>query len=246
MSQGKSANYSNETVLGPDGKVLFRGSAKKSDWYLDRNLAELVDKGPPRTIKLLFEPKGKGSRNDEYLLEHKETRCVVCGSKENLTRHHVVPYCYRSNMSSVYKDYNMHDVVLLCEECHIHYEKFATELKKKLADKYNAPLDGLRTATSKVVGYCKTILREKNLPDKRREEMMRKIEEEFGNDDIETIHKCALIGPKAIVTHGEMVVSRMKETEQEFTVLWRKHFIETMRPKFLPKKWDIYREIKDE
>ncbi len=111
MSQGKSAYYSNEVVLDPEGKTLFRGSAKKIDWYLDRRLAKVVDKGPPRTIQLLFKPNGPGVRGDDYSLAEKETKCVVCGCKDNLTRHHVVPSCYRSQMSPVYKDYNMHEML---------------------------------------------------------------------------------------------------------------------------------------
>jgi len=244
MSQGKSANYSNETVLDPNGNILFRGSAKKTDWYLYKNLAEVVDKGPPRTIKLLFEPNGPGVRNDEYLLADKKTQCVVCGSNNNLTRHHVVPSCYRSHMSHIYKDFNMHDVVLLCEECHVDYEHFATGLKKEFAKIYEAPLDGIKTTTSKAVGFCKTILRyAEKLPIDKKEEMMSAIKKEFGSNDIETIKEGAQIGLKSIISHGEFIVTKMKETEQEFTVLWRKHFVKIMQPKFLPKGWDTEREI---
>ena len=244
MSQGKSAYYSNEVVLAPNNQVLFRGSSKKVDWYLDRDLAEIVEEGPPRTIRLLFEPNGPGSGEDKYSLSEKESRCVVCKTEEQLTRHHVVPICYRTHLPEEYKSYNMHDVVLLCEGCHTRYEHFATQLKKEFGDIYDAPLEGSKSATSRIVGYCRTILKhEDKLPENIKKEMLDAIKEEFGNNDLQTIQECSKIGSKALITHGELVVSRMNETPQEFVEIWRKHFIETMKPQHLPNGWSVTRSI---
>ena len=39
-------------------------------------------------------------------------------------------------------------------------------------------------------------------------------------------------------SNGEMVVKKL-ENIKEFIVDWRRHFVETMDPKFLPEKWSI-------
>ena len=44
-------------------------------------------------------------------------------------------------------------------------------------------------------------------------------------------------------THGELVVSRLTTQDllTEFIHMWRKHFLETMQPKFIHELWEVDR-----
>ncbi|NIQ13420.1 MAG: hypothetical protein GTO02_03115, partial [Candidatus Dadabacteria bacterium] len=137
----KTPQYGNCEVLGPDGNLMFRCCQKKALWYLERNLGNQISK-EPFTIQLTFTPKGKGHVDDPYFLQIMKNLCVVCGSDENLTRHHVVPYCYRKFFPTNLKDHRSYDVMALCIPCHELYEEKATEFKEELAVKHSAPVSG--------------------------------------------------------------------------------------------------------
>ena len=84
--------YGNCKVYSPDNQLMFRCLEKKIKWYLDRGLAELIEESP-LSIRLKFEPKGKGERIDKLKVERNNI-CVVCGVTDLsiLTKHHIVPY----------------------------------------------------------------------------------------------------------------------------------------------------------
>lgn len=131
---GKNLDVENWIVYHPDGTHMFTCGKKKAKWYLDRDLAIQVD---DNEIQLTFQPKGHGfSDNEEFGKSFREAKCVVTGIKEDLQRHHIVPYCYRSYFSEEYKSKNHHDVVLINHDVHAEYEVEATKYKDKLADIY--------------------------------------------------------------------------------------------------------------
>jgi hypothetical protein len=129
--------YGNWKMLSPEGTLMCRLSDKKAHWYLERNLA-VVEDDEPKTIRLTFVPNGIGDTN-EYMLEDKASMCVVCGTKHDLTFHHVVPHGYRKHFPIEWKSHSSHDNLLLCERCHHLYERAAWELKKRLQIAY-API----------------------------------------------------------------------------------------------------------
>ena len=94
QSGSNNLNTENWKVYHPNGKHMFNCGEKKTRWYLERNLA--VDIGNKK-IKLTFIPRGNGFEdNEEFGRGIREARCVVTGIEENLQRHHIVPYCYRT------------------------------------------------------------------------------------------------------------------------------------------------------
>ena len=42
-------------------------------------------------------------------------------------------------------------------------------------------------------------------------------------------------------SHGELVISKIPSI-QNFFEEWRSHFVESMKPKYLPKNWEIERD----
>ncbi len=131
----KNLGYENWMVYHPNGSHMFTCNEKKAKWYLERDLAKVTG---DNKIKLTFEPKGRGFHDNEIFGRSiRETRCVVCGEINDLQRHHIVPYCYRTYFPEEYKSKNHHDVVLINHEIHQKYEVFANKFKNEIAEMYD-------------------------------------------------------------------------------------------------------------
>ena len=59
----KNLSSENWKVYHPSGRHMFTCGEKKAYWYLERNLAKLID--GERSIELTFIPKGNGFEDDE-------------------------------------------------------------------------------------------------------------------------------------------------------------------------------------
>lgn len=240
--------YGNCQVLSPDGILMFRCDEKKAKWYLNRDLGEVV-KDSPLTVKLKFEPKGLGNHNKGFGLSEMGNKCVTCGNEEYLTRHHVVPYCYRRYFPLELKSHNFHDVLSLCADCHDSYERKADELKSKLASIYNAPVNGELETRSDLVKYIKiagTLLSDtSNIPKDRINMLKNEIKSYFGIKRLTNKRLKFLSEIKSTVikkTHGEMVISKVDDI-QKFVEMWREHFITNNDCKHLPENWNIKNKI---
>lgn len=245
--------YGNCQVFSPDGHLMFRCDQKKANWYLNRDLAEII-KEEPLTIRLIFQPKGLGNSDKLFGLSEMENKCVNCGSEEYLTRHHVVPICYRKYFPLELKSHNFHDVLSLCKDCHENYERKADELKHQLAEKYSISVDGVvmhdKISTGEILNRqiikgARLLLRDiTNIPSDRINEIKLEIKSflgrEFTNDDlIEISSKKDYVCDK---THGEIVISNCDDI-QSFIELWREHFLQNNDCKYLPKNWDVKNKI---
>lgn len=240
--------YGNCQVLSPDNILMFRCDNKKIHWYLNRNLATIISESP-FIIRLNFHPNGLGNHNKDYGLTKMENVCVNCGTEKYLTRHHVVPYCYRRFFPVNLKAHNFHDVLSMCADCHEFYEIKAFDLKKEIASKHNVPLNGIINKADesfvKALKYSKAILLNDRIPEKRLMEMMDCVRSYFGCDfTTEDLEKLSQTSYQTICkTHGEIIISSMNENEiLEFIKMWRKHFVDNNDCLFLPENWDIENE----
>jgi len=137
----KNLSTENWKVYHPSGRHMFTCGEKKAIWYLERNLAKQID--GERSIELTFIPKGNGFEdNEEFGRSSRIVRCVVTGITNDLQRHHIVPYCYRTYFPEQYKSKNHHDVVLMNFEIHSEYEQKANEFKDEVARIYNVKTIG--------------------------------------------------------------------------------------------------------
>jgi len=243
-----TAFYGNYACIDREGRLLFRCDEKKKQWYLSRNLAEMISDDPP-TFRLKFEPKGQGHHGDPFFLQDRKNQCVVCGTSEDLTRHHVVPHCYRRFFPKEYNRFGSFDVMMLCEADHIGYEFYSNILRTKLAEEYKAPVSGIDTLTSskkpdKAISYSFALLRHgEKIPEAKRSIMYDYIKNflqksEVSSTDLESLsvtHR-----KREIRTHGEIVVSQLTDLNP-FNIRWRQHFVDTMEPKFLPDYWSVDR-----
>jgi hypothetical protein len=119
----KKDHYSNILLLSIDGSPLVTISLKKAKWYLRKGLAYKSEdvEGYTQVIQLNFQPK-KVSTN-KTAIASKENRCVISGETNDLTLHHVIPYCIKKYFPLEEKEHTNQWCVLLKEEIHHDIEK---------------------------------------------------------------------------------------------------------------------------
>lgn len=241
--------YGNCSVQSPDGILMFRCDEKKSNWYLSRNLAEVISEDP-YTIRLLFTPKGYGNHGKGWGLDPLENECVRCGTTESLTKHHVVPYMYRKHFPEELKSRNHHDVLSMCVPCHERYERFADSLKHDLLKETGHIPHTPSTSTDanlhrKRQGLVRIIM---NPDTKIPKERIQQIREDFftmtpewdGKDDSFLLD---IISEKK--THrqegdaGLTVVDFHRNHLKDFIRQWRRHFLDMNECEHLPENWSI-------
>ena len=262
MEHLKKQIYGNIKVLSPDGNPMFLCGNEKAEWYLSRGLAKIISEdSEKKTIQLTFQPKGVGHANDldkEFFLSKKEERCVVCGSEEELTKHHCVPYLFRSAWSKTEEgkqvNHTMHDVLLVCIHCHKKYEKEANkkkqEMVKEVMKKYqqdHQEADGFLGAVKNIEVFAKH-----SIPHSQRKKINKFLSkylsrplEEMSKDEIkieveklkEEHNKHKKIAKKNMAENLRQFMK--KDSLKNFFIMWRHHFVDTMQPKHLPNGWNL-------
>lgn len=247
----KKRIYGNCTIQAPDGEPICKCDHKKIKWYLDRDLATLVEEDPP-TIRLKFEPKGRGNAGDQFYMTERRNLCVCCGTEFDLTRHHVVPHSFRKYFPDHLKSHSSHDVVLLCIECHSDYENHSQDYRKEMAKELGiSPVEAtqlLDRDLNKIKKYARAILKKGGvMPQDRADDMMIEIMEYLGNDDVSNEHLKELSEMTAVTMDPEHVPFSKRAVEilgvEEITMRWRRHFLETADPDYLPDNWDPERPV---
>lgn len=232
--------YESFAMIHPNGELMCYTNFKRANWYIEKGLAEWIEE---RKFVLKFEPNGSGKNNLPYYTQILENKCVVCGTDDNekgLNKHHVVPYVFRSRFPVQYKESNHHDVLVTCVDCHEDYEKYANQLKTKLANDLgistNQQMSVEEKLNKKILSARNILLRMKEIPTiKIPEEKLQKLEEEAKKDllPIEKGLKGAFWADKII----ENVLE--KDDLFNFVKMWRQHFIEFAKPQFLPNYWRV-------
>lgn len=239
--------YESYSMLHPDGTLMCHCNEKKAQWYVNRKLATWVN---DKTFKLMFEPNGHGKSDNPYYTQSLENRCVVCGSYENLNKHHVVPYVFRKRFPVHYKQSNHHDILPTCIDCHEHYESFATDYKKQLASECGASIN---TPTNEEQRFNLKVLKARKLIEKVKSndlldrsgnliviphEKLKSIET-LANQNLKEIDK------NLTTMWADLIIEKVLETNTlyEFVCKWREHFIEYAKPQFLPNYWSTLTEL---
>lgn len=222
---------------------MFRCSERLMRWYVNKGLAELINESP-KTARLLFKPQGLGKAGDEFYCGHKTSQCIVCGDNrlENLSSHHIVPYCFRRHFPIHIKASNSHDVLPLCIDCHESYTKVAHQVVKVITEPYSRLTEEV-ARYNKVVNLARAYCRAaKTMPLERRNEIKRILSEHFKQPMNSVGIKEIAERPSKTLVLSRLVVNDLKDL-YGFVIFWRKHLVETMKPRFLPEGWDIYKRI---
>lgn len=174
----------------------------------------------------------------------------------------MIPDEFRRNFPLDLKSHHSHDLVLLCAKCHEDYETEATNYKKELGKIYNIPINGTgRVEDFSLKGIQKeasALLKNKDnskFPKERRELMTKNIKNFLKKDkiedkDLEYILNIPSVDTSNYLTFGECLVEKIAGKEkdvdkiEEFSIMWRQHFIDTMKPKYLNPYWNAKRSLK--
>jgi len=247
--------YGNYLVVTPNGEPMFRCTERRANHYIIRDLAEWID---DKIIRLTFEPSGKGHNGDKFHLQERDNICVCCGTKEDLTRHHVVPRMYRQFIDKRMKRGDNHDILPLCTECHIRYEKlFSHKLKKKIAQETGIPLHGAGLVKRKGTEFfaqrsASTLVKYGDkIPKDRKVKLMSDIIDWLGHKpsdkEIRSLARNKIfyyVRTDDFQSHGKVVIEQMNNNElHAFMIRWRLDFLENMNPQFMPDHWDVTRRL---
>lgn len=252
----KTPLYDNCMLLAPDGEPLSSCNYKKVQWYIDKGLGRLVSRGDePVAVQLNFEPSNRPVLDSQYYTQNKDNLCVVCNSRQSLVRKNVVPHEYRKYFPEIMKNHISHDILLLCLRCHQISNLRDGDLRRALAEECNAPiesgalgkvLDDVELRKVRSAGRALRKARE-SLPQDRVALLEEVLKKHFGVDEVtdDVIRTASEIDTKVyneeFVPHGFKVVEHYKSTSGlvTFEMRWRQHFLDTMRPQFMPALWSV-------
>jgi len=232
----------NFTAFDIDGEFLFNCDHKKANWYVNKkNLAAWIN--PEQThFQLNFIPKGNGNRDlGKYFTEYIANQCVICGIKENLSKHHIVPSCYRTHFPIACKSNDHFDVLLVCLECHENIEEHYTKRKKSLNADHRKALEPAYNDHKTVNSLIRTANKYQDVLDEEAKNTMvesaKKIDPLI--DNFQTLLLLDLFDIAGNLDREvcEKVVNDERDDLKGFIVEWRTLFIEKAKPKFLPEGW---------
>lgn len=244
--------YHNILVQGADGKPLSRCPAKRANWYIKQGLVDIIQK-EPLIIRLKWNPEIQEAIIHPYDIALKKNRCVVCDEINALTRHHIIPFCFRRYMPLAIKDYSSYDIMPLCVKCHDEYECYASKYKNELIAKHSLVKNGKMPENELDLYRAKHAVsvllqhREKIPADKvaKLEDTILKIfpHKTSRRIDVSMLEHLFTFSIKKKEQHWAKLVVENEPDLDKFFISWRKHFVDHMKPKFLPPLWDINREI---
>lgn len=247
----KNKPYGNCKVQSLQGKHIFNCDEKKCKWYLDRNLADVVQK-EPLVIRFNFITNGDGHINDKFYLQERDNKCVCCGSFEGLNKHHIVPRTYRKHFPDNVKNHSAYDVLPLCHKCHEAYETHANMFKRELIKEFGITEENAVITDYDILAMNKAAMALLNCEDdmstERFHELMDIMKEFYDRDEI-TRDDLIMVAEREYVTPNPdykpaslRIVEKLGSIE-EFVIRWRKHFIAHTNPQYMPDYWYVDRPL---
>ena len=147
------------------------------------------------------------------------------------------------------KSHRYYDILPLCITCHKKYELEASNLKNELSIKYNLnqhPTFSMNKELSCAKRASVALLKNKEkIPENRKNVLYSHIQIYLKITEIPTdiqlfeITKLNVYTKTRESNFGEEIVKKVDF--QEFTEMWRKHFMDTMNPQFMPEYWSLNR-----
>jgi hypothetical protein len=252
------------SFIHPDGEFMFYHTERKMRSLLNKDLVKIINQND-RIVQFTITPRGKGvEKGDVFMNTPKEKKCVVCGTSKELTRHHVVPKCFRSHFPEKFKNSNAHDILFICVNHHVKYERVADILKKDYFERYE--IESIVPLQTKIISQIKirlslayhleNMLYEGNVCWTKLDYKLRNLlnleqtiplslnQIEYIKNVYEEKMKYARDYFKNENSSKFLVDKILKEDSLEsFVKTWRQHFIDNANPKYLPLGWSVERRI---
>ena len=177
----------------------------------------------------------------------------MCGTNENLTKHHIVPHCFVKHMELKYKmDFNK-DVFPLCRSCHNLYEKYSCIKKQEIFDRLEIQVEENKLNVirlNKAAGAAFALINKKNsIPEQRKLELKHVVKNylmksEITEQDLINLSKYNKLkkSSNALSKIPSKLVAEKITDYDDFAKEWRVHFLETMNPAHMPEVWKVDRK----
>ena len=241
--------YGNILVSSPDGKPMFRCSAKRADRYLTKNIAIKINN---QHIMLTFKPKGLGFYGKQELTDIIQNICCVCGSDKKLLKHNIVPKRYFRFIDLDWKSKNFSNRVLLCWQHANKWEIVSNSLVKEIANVTGIKLEGggveISSKLKKAKSAARALLQTKDiLPEEVKKQKLKIVKEYLEHEEMTSFPLKenekehfdllkSLANEESYVSfheHGKNVVKNLLD-QKEFIEFWRENFVVAMQPQFPP------------
>lgn len=222
--------YHNIKMIHPNGKLMCFCDQKKANWYVKLGLG--IYNNDNNELQLLFEPKGEGEPDTELLPKYNV--CAISGLSTNLSKHHIVPYCYRRFFPKEYKSKNSLDVVALEREVHSEYEVEADKLKDELESMLDINYKERNIAFIRCRKFLNNIKVNVRYIDPKIYIMQQiryeKYITEYGFTEHELLHSKNIEEEKFKAVVNKFGV-------EPLIVLWKLHFVKYGMPKYINEYW---------
>lgn len=256
--------YGNIEIRSHLNEFMFFCGKKKLEWYLEEGLLENTEL---ENIYRFRKPmKGNGHRDGtEYFKEKRINQCVICGVKEGLQRHHVVPLRYRMHFPKEFINHRSYDVLMVCISCHDKYERYSNQFDEQLMeslvlDEHTRELIDLSmkvekqklfilTISTQVKALKRFLDKEAKIPEKRVKQLLNELsvslKRDIRLDNIEVadnycneeLDKIERMDIKNLQEIKFKVLVKNYSSILDFCIAWRKHFLKHTEPKFLSSHW---------
>ncbi|CAD8099621.1 unnamed protein product [Paramecium sonneborni] len=247
--------YSNCRIFSLSGQQLCFCDQKKIQWYVKNGLGEYIDE---KSVKLNFDPVCEFDEKEmKFYNEERSNRCVICGASSNILKYQIIPYMYKHYLPNNYKSHRAHDVVILCARCHEKASALQDKKRAEVAVIYGVPLQYYGEEKQVVDKLTYLLKKYESLTKAGKPFDMNQYEQirnqfkdlvqlpiEFNKQELTKINEN--LKKELKNSHGEAVVKKLDTEEkiEEFIMIFRKHFLSSMDPQFLPKEWAIDHRFK--
>lgn len=148
-------------------------------------------------------------------------------------------------------------MLLMCLQCHQESNRHDQDLKKEFEQECQAPIKENGTISKEdfqlrsVKSAAKALLddlKHNRIPEARKDELFKIVQDFYGEHDdvtVELLKKATALESRTLIrespSHAEIVVSHFDRNNGilAFEKRWRKHFLDQMKPQFLPPNWSI-------
>lgn len=252
--------YGDYRFYHPNGELMFITSKRRVKWYLERDMV-VRDPHDPKKFTFKEEPRAWGfwdTSLHEYHLRPKKNQCVVCGTHRELTKHHVLPVIFQRHYPNDPRDAGVrgHDMLLLCLDCHETYEQeYADPVRNRWAKQYGANQNHQYAIDSNLtyaIKAARTLSRYGgDMPSEAKKELRHTIakwtQSPPTEKDIQHLNSLSWSNARRLLKKSDLGKKVTDDWDLgELRKFWRRHFVESMNPQYLPEGWSINAPVEKE
>jgi hypothetical protein len=226
-----------------------------------------------KCIQINFEPKNNSITTIYQTSEKENICVKCGRGDYHLMRHHIVPSTYKSLLPKKYKSHMSHDITLLCGDCHLHCQQSSQKRMNDIENLCRPPgsapkytndntMYKARSSALALLNWSHKIPKDQLkihyqrvkdfLVDERSNDPVKDLQCDDSEFMISSVKLQELIDAEYLIENpdfipgNKLVVESIIDDEKkiaQFVRDWRKHFIDTVHPRFLPEGWSVDHDV---